>query len=147
MDKIKFLFLGALGGVAYAFISFYLITPQFIHYPLLLGGWAVQGFLFALFFILIGIPFRKFSDLKLINAGIGMASGLLSFSPAVAITWYNSVIIPERSNIIVLAELKRSIASQIGYQALGYMLLGAVVGIAISKKIFAHNNGADTDAA
>ena len=136
MDKIKFLFWGALGGVAYAYISFFLITPYLSHYPVLLGGWAVEGFLFALFFILLRIPFRKFAGSKIINAIIGMASGLLAFSPLVAFTYYNAVIGPESGNMIVLAELKRSTASQLGFETLGFMLLGGVVGIAISNKKF-----------
>ncbi len=75
---------------------------------MLLGGWAVEGFLFALFFILLRIPFRKFAGSKIINAIIGMASGLLAFSPLVAFTYYNAVIRPESGNMIILAELKRS---------------------------------------
>jgi hypothetical protein len=132
MRTTKFLFLGALGGLTYVFISFFLLNPSMAHHPEVLVGWAMEGFLFALFYLLIRIPFSKVAASMKINIVIGMASGLLSCSPFVAFTYYNAVIRTERANVMVLAELKRNIVSQLGYHALGFMLLGAVVGILIS---------------
>jgi hypothetical protein len=130
MDKIKFLFYGTLGGVTYAFISFFLLTQSMSHHPEVLAGWAIEGFLFALFFLLLRIPFPKYAGSLKFNTANGMASGLLSSIFFVAFTYYNAVIRPERANMLVM--YKASIVTQLEYQLLGFMLLGAIAGIVIS---------------
>jgi len=131
MDKIKFLIYVILGGISYAFISFFLITPSLRQNPEGFLTWGFGGFLFSLFYLLIKIPFTRYHCSIKFNALNGMASGLLSCSLFVAFTYYNAIVQPQRANIIVLSELKRSLYFQLGYYSIGFMLLGVVVGMVI----------------
>jgi len=123
MDKIKFILTGVLGGLGYAFISFFLVTPSLRNNPEGFLFWGIEGFLFAIFFILISALFPKRESLT--SNGIkGMMSGILACSFFGVFTYYNAVIRPQKEGALVIRDVKMDVIAGISYYTLGFALLG-----------------------
>jgi hypothetical protein len=147
MNKVKFLLYGFIIGASYAFISFFLITGSMREFPLGIVYWGIEGFLFALFFLLIQIPFQRYRK-SLAFCGLnGIISSLLISGWAAAFTYYNAIYSKEKAGVLVISELKRSILLQLGYYLFGCLLLGLIMGIIIWSKERDYNQTANSDAA
>ncbi len=131
MKKGKFLLNGFLIGAGYAFISFYLITGSLREFPLGILYWGLEGFLFALIFLLIQIPFKQYRKSIVFCSLNGIISILPISAWAAAFTYYRSIYSQKKAGVYVYSELKTSILSQLGYYLFGCMLLGLVIGIFI----------------
>lgn len=130
MSKIKFIFAGVLGGLGYAFVSFFLVTPSLRKNPEGFLFWGIEGFLFAAFFLLITSLFPE-RESMISNAIKGMMSGILACSVFGGFTYYNAVIRPQREGVLVLRDVKMDVAVAVGYYSLGLALLGLLAGVII----------------
>lgn len=147
MNKGKFLLAGFFAGAGYAFISFYLITGSLRQFPLGILYWGLEGFLFALFFLLIQIPFQRYRKSIFFCGVNGIISSLPIAGLAAAFTYYDAIYSKEKAGILVISELKKSILSQISYYLLGCMLLGLAIGLLIWFKERSYSQLAANDAA
>jgi hypothetical protein len=147
MNKGRFLLLGILGGLGYAFISFYLITPQLRHNLIGLLYWGVRGFLFTLAFLLIRILVSRYNNSITFCALNGTVSGGLSCIIDVVVTYYNVMVNAERAGGFVPPELKSDLYSQMGHYLFGCILLGLAIGIGIWSRNKTHNKPVHMDAA
>lgn len=135
MKIFKYLIVGYFGGGAYAFISFYLITPQ-LHgnWPVILF-WGLQGAAFAAIYLILNkylLKGKKDNVFACVtNGGI---SGLLSSICPITITYYNAIFSVEKTGTIVLQELRDDVISQLTNYGIGCMFLGIMVGILIYRK-------------
>ena len=130
MQKMKFMFGCVLGGLAYGFISFFLITASLRQNPEGLIFWGIEGFLFATFFLLTSSLFPRCNSMTA-NAVKGLASGILACSFFGGFTYYNAVIRLESAGTIVISSVKRDVLVAVVYYLLGFALLGLLAGAII----------------
>jgi hypothetical protein len=124
--------LGVLGGLLYAFISFYLLTPVLRKNFVAIAFYGFQGLVFGIVFAalkLITNKIAKEKNLKFIsNIAIGAIAGFLSSIHNVAITYYNAVL---KSPGFVPDELRINIISELLHFSVGCLLLGLIIGFII----------------
>ena len=132
MQKMKFIIGGVLAGIAYGFISFFLISTSLRTNPAGLIFWGIEGFLFAVFFLLASSLFPK-NNSMIGNAIKGLTSGVLAFSFFGEFTYYNAVIRPERVGTIVISSVKNDVLVSVSYYLFGFALLGLIAGVIIYK--------------
>ena len=123
---------GILGGLVYAFVSFYLMTP------ILRGNFAavvfygLQGAIFGVVFAGLKITIKKVAKegghRALPGIIIGTVSGLLSCLPTIFITYHNAI---NRSPGVVSNEVKINIISELLHYLAGGIVLGSVIGLLI----------------
>jgi hypothetical protein len=124
--------LGLLGGLLYAFISFYLLTPVLRKNFVAIAFYGFQGLVFGIVFAalkLITNKIAKEKNLKFIsNIAIGAIAGFLSSIHNVVITYYNAVL---KSPGFVPDELRINITSELLHFSAGCLLLGLIIGFII----------------
>ena len=135
MKIFKYLIVGYFGGFAYAFTSFYLITPRFHgNWPAILF-WGLQGSVFAAIYLILDKYLLKDKENNVFaSAANGAISGLLSSFYSIAITYYNAIFSVEKTGAIVSKELRDDLISQLTNYGMGCMLLGIMVGLVIYGK-------------
>ncbi len=130
MQKMKFIIGGVVGGLAYGFISYFLITASLRQNPEGLIFWGIEGFLFAAFFLLASSLFPKYNSM-IANAVKGMISGILACSFFGGFTYYNAVFRPEREGTIVISSVKADVLVAVAYYFVGFALIGLLAGAMI----------------
>lgn len=135
MKIARYLAYGVIGGLAYAFVSFYLVTPC------LKGNWVeiayfgFQGFLYAGIFLLLKARILRNSASEIAPYGIiGAISGLVSCTYYVFATYYSAVLSAKAKGIIVPPEMRYGILLQLAQYCVGCLVLGSFVGILIGYK-------------
>jgi hypothetical protein len=135
MTILRILLLGALGGLLYAFVSFYLITPYLRDNLVAVGFFGLQGLLFSLAYMCASSLAAKCSQgekvsrkLRL-NVTIGVISGVFSGSFNIAVTYY-SAILSFRGT--VTSELHKTIMSELVHYLLGCIFIGCAIGILVA---------------
>lgn len=142
MKIVKALFFGTVGGFLYAFVSFRLVTPYFVGNWEAVAFFAIQGFLFAGFFMLLSTVFlRTKTKAVLVYAVIGGISGLLSSGYNVFATYYNTIMSTRTAGTMVPPAMRYAIFKQLAYYSLGSLILGAFVGLLIGYKNRVDNRG------
>jgi hypothetical protein len=135
MRIVKILSLGALSGLLYAFVSFYLITPYLRDNLAAIGFFGLQGFLFSLAYMCaMSVTAKCFQKEKVshklrLNIAIGGISGVFSGSFNIAVTYYSAIV---SFTGTVTSELHKTIISELVHYLFGCILIGCAIGILVA---------------
>ena len=136
MKVLKAIIFGICVGLLYAVVSFYLITPYLRQDLSSIAFFGLQGFIFSICYILLGLAVSKFMTKNkrchkvILNMMIGAISGLLSGSFNIVVTYYGAVI---SFKGLVEKELKNSMISDLVHYSVGCITIGLIVGLLINK--------------
>lgn len=122
---------GIIGGLFYAFVSFYLLTPIFRVSFASIIYYGIQGFLYGISLqFLRNYIFIKNNNKLFTSFIIGAISGLISSSLNITITIYNTLIM---HNSELAQGFKIQLLKEIIYYEIGCILLGAILALLLSK--------------
>lgn len=134
MNFIKFLFVGTLVGVLYGFVNFNLIISGPLEH---LTNWAIHGFLFSFFYLLLKKVVGKFIEKTRNLLGyiiLGATSGLLSCSFNIITLIYVEIMErPNTNEIVNYASLDSLFYSIVRY-SMAFIIIGGIVGYLLGLK-------------
>jgi len=136
MKILRAAIFGICGGLLYAIVSFYLITPYLRQDLMSISFFGFQGLIFSICYVLLGMAVDKFMmktkrDHKVtLNILTGAISGLLSGSFNISVTYYGAVI---SFKGVVDEGLKNSIISDLLHYSVGCIAIGLILGLLITK--------------
>lgn len=133
MKIIKGGLLGAVCGLLYAFISFYLITPVLRRDSGAILFYGFQGLILGVLYASLKLIAKRiinaeYKSIVIINLMIGMISGFFSSSFTALITYYKTIV---NASGFVTDEVKMSIMSRIILFCTGSLLIGLIVGLLV----------------
>ncbi len=135
MKILKPIIFGTLGGIAYAIISFVLISPHLRGNVGAVLFWGFQGFLFSIFYLILSFFLNKLiEEVILGNAIVGGLSGLFSCSFNIIVTISNFYEGTRGPNVYSPPEMVHNLYSQLFLYALGSLFLGAIIGYLIGQR-------------
>jgi hypothetical protein len=135
MRILRPIIFGILGGIAYAIISFVLISPHLRGNVGAVLFWGFQGFLFSTFYLIFSFLLNKLIEkVVLENTIIGALSGLFSCSFNIIVTIFNLYEGTRGPNIYVPPEMVHSLYSQLFLYAIGSLFLGVIIGYLIGQR-------------
>lgn len=135
MSVFKGLIMGLLGGLGFAITSYWLITPYMRHNLFAIGAFGVRGLLFSAFFLFFMSLIARRNKHPLHShpitryAIIGSISGLLCPLLDIVITYHS--FLASRSGI-PSPMVHASLLIDLGLIAVGYSVIGTIVGLIIA---------------
>lgn len=131
MKIIKGGLLGAVCGLSYAFISFYLITPVLNKYIWAIWSYGFQGLILGVLYVSLKLIVKRIINIEdkrivIINLIIGLISGLFSSIDSTLSTYYRAIV---NVSGFVPDEIRTSIISRIILFSTGSALIGLIVGL------------------
>jgi len=135
MKIIKGAILGTVGGLLYALISFYLLRPILRNDLHTIALYGVQGCIFGAVYVSLQLASRNlikrlYNEL-VFNLALGAITGLVSCSPFILVTWYNSFI--NTPAAAFTEEFTSSVITELIHISVGNILLGLIIGFVIGS--------------
>ena len=135
MRILKPIIFGILGGIAYAIISFVLISPHLRGNVGAVLFWGFQGSLFSISYLILSFLLKKLmKKVVLENTIIGGLSGLFSCSFNIIVTISNFYEGTRGPNVYVPPKMAHNLYSELFLYAMGSLFLGVIIGYLIGQR-------------